>query len=134
MRIEETRAALDHLVRQGISRYIGASSGYAWRVAMALSTPEREGWARFISMQNRHNLVQWDAEREMIPLCLAEGIGIVPCSSLARGRHARPSPADPEPKMAPVELTLTTGVAPATRSALPAACPSRPLRRMMTEL
>ena len=93
--IEETLAALDHLVHQGKVRYIGASSGYAWQMARALSVSERRGWARFISMQNHYNLVYREEEREMIPLCTEEGVGIIPWSPLARGRLARttPSPA-----------------------------------------
>jgi 1-deoxyxylulose-5-phosphate synthase len=93
--IEETLGALDHLVTQGKVRYIGASSGYAWQMARALSISERRGWARFISMQNHYNLVYREEEREMIPLCLEEGIGVIPWSPLARGRLARttPSPA-----------------------------------------
>ena len=89
--IEETLAALDHLVHQGKVRYIGASSGYAWQMARALSRSERNGWARFISMQNHYNLVYREEEREMIPLCLEEGVGILPWSPLARGRLARTS-------------------------------------------
>ena len=94
--IEETLAALDHLVHQGKVRYIGASSGYAWQMAKALSLSERNGWARFISMQNHYNLVYREEEREMIPLCIDEGVGIIPWSPLARGRLARttPSPAE----------------------------------------
>jgi aryl-alcohol dehydrogenase-like predicted oxidoreductase len=93
--IEETLAALDHLVHHGKVRYIGASSGYAWQMARALSASERNGWARFISMQNHYNLVYREEEREMIPLCIDQGIGVVPWSPLARGRLARttPSPA-----------------------------------------
>jgi aryl-alcohol dehydrogenase-like predicted oxidoreductase len=90
--IEETLGALDHLVRQGKVRYIGASSGYAWEMARALSLSERRGWARFISMQNHYNLVYREEEREMIPLCIAEGVGIIPWSPLARGMLARPRP------------------------------------------
>jgi len=90
--IEETLAALDHLVHQGKVRYIGASSGYAWQMARALSVSERRGWARFISMQNHYNLVYREEEREMIPLCLEEGVGVVPWSPLARGRLARTTP------------------------------------------
>ncbi len=89
--IEETLAALDHLVQQGKVRYIGASSGYAWQMARALSRSERNGWAKFISMQNHYNLVYREEEREMIPLCLEEGLGILPWSPLARGRLARTS-------------------------------------------
>jgi 1-deoxyxylulose-5-phosphate synthase len=94
--IEETLAALDHLVQQGKVRYIGASSGYAWQMARSLSISERRGWARFISMQNHYNLVYREEEREMIPLCLEEGVGLIPWSPLARGRLARttPSPAE----------------------------------------
>ncbi|HET7612288.1 MAG TPA: aldo/keto reductase [Gemmatimonadaceae bacterium] len=89
--IEETLAALNHLVQQGKVRYIGASSGYAWQMARALSRSERNGWAKFISMQNHYNLVYREEEREMIPLCLEEGVGILPWSPLARGRLARTS-------------------------------------------
>jgi len=94
--IEETLAALDHLVQQGKVRYIGASSGYAWQMAQALSASERNGWAKFISMQNHYNLVYREEEREMIPLCNAEGVGIIPWSPLARGRLARTTPSASE--------------------------------------
>lgn len=90
--IEETLAALDHLVHQGKVRYIGASSGYAWQLAKALSASERNGWARFISMQDHYNLVYREEEREMIPLCVNEGLGVIPWSPLARGRLARMGP------------------------------------------
>jgi len=90
--IDETLAALDHLVHQGKVRYIGASSGYAWQMARALGTSEKHGWARFVSMQNHYNLVYREEEREMIPLCIEEGIGVVPWSPLARGRLARTTP------------------------------------------
>lgn len=83
--IEETLAALDHLVRSGKVRYIGASSGYAWQFAKALSASERHGWARFVTMQNHYNLLYREEEREMIPLCANEGIGLMPWSPLARG-------------------------------------------------
>jgi aryl-alcohol dehydrogenase-like predicted oxidoreductase len=83
--LEETLAALDFLVHQGKVRYIGASSCYAWQLAQALNISEREGWARFVSMQNHYNLVYREEEREMIPLCLKEGIGVIPWSPLARG-------------------------------------------------
>ena len=88
--IEETLAALDHLVHAGKVRYIGASSGPAWQLMRALSISERNGWARFVSMQNHYNLVYREEEREMIPLCLAEGLGVIPWSPLARGLVARP--------------------------------------------
>ncbi len=83
--IEETLAALDHLVQSGKVRYIGASSGWAWQLARALGVSERNGWARFGSMQNHYNLIYREEEREMIPLCEAEGIGVIPWSPLARG-------------------------------------------------
>jgi 1-deoxyxylulose-5-phosphate synthase len=91
--IEETLAALDHLVRAGKVRYVGASSGYAWTMALALSASERHGWARFVSMQNHYNLLYREEEREMIPLCLDQGVGVIPWSPLARGLLARPRPA-----------------------------------------
>jgi aryl-alcohol dehydrogenase-like predicted oxidoreductase len=94
--IEETLAALDHLVQQGKVRYIGASSGYAWQMAKALSTSEKNGWAKFISMQNHYNLVYREEEREMIPLCINEGVGCIPWSPLARGRLARTTPSPSE--------------------------------------
>jgi aryl-alcohol dehydrogenase-like predicted oxidoreductase len=88
--IDETLAALDHLVHQGKVRYIGASSGYAWQLMRALSVSERNGWARFVSMQNHYNLLYREEEREMIPLCHEEGLGIIPWSPLARGVLTRP--------------------------------------------
>lgn len=92
--IEETLEALNDLVRVGKVRYIGASSGPAWRMAQALSESERHGWARFVSMQNHYNLAYREEEREMVPLCLEEGVGLIPWSPLARGLLARPRPAD----------------------------------------
>jgi len=92
--IDETLEALNDLVRGGKVRHIGASSGPAWRMANALSLSERRGWARFISMQNHYNLVYREEEREMIPLCLEEGVGLVPWSPLARGMLTRPWPED----------------------------------------
>jgi len=92
--IDETLAALDQLVQAGKVRYIGASSGYAWEMALALSTSERHGWARFVSMQNHYNLLYREEEREMLPLCRHEGIGVIPWSPLARGLLARPRPTD----------------------------------------
>ncbi len=83
--IAETLRALDDLVRQGKVRYIGASSGYAWQMMKALSVSERHGWARFVTMQNHYNLLYREEEREMLPLCRSEGIGVVPWSPLARG-------------------------------------------------
>ncbi len=86
--IEETLAALDHLVHTGKVRYIGASSGWAWQMARGLGVSERNGWARFVSMQNHYNLIYREEEREMIPLCEAEGIAVIPWSPLARGMLA----------------------------------------------
>jgi 1-deoxyxylulose-5-phosphate synthase len=83
--VEETLETLDSLVRSGRVRYIGASSMYAWQFAKMLYTADLHGWVRFVSMQNHYNLVYREEEREMIPLCLAEGIGIIPWSPLARG-------------------------------------------------
>jgi 1-deoxyxylulose-5-phosphate synthase len=83
--IEETLEALNDVVRAGKARYIGASSMYAWQLARALSISERNGWSRFVSMQNHYNLVYREEEREMIPLCVDQGLGIIPWSPLARG-------------------------------------------------
>jgi len=83
--IDETLAALDALVRAGKVRYVGASSTDAWRFAKALYTADRHGWTRFVSMQNHYNLVYREEEREMLPLCREEGIGVIPWSPLARG-------------------------------------------------
>ncbi len=86
--LEETLSALDHLVQSGKVRYIGASSGWAWQMARALGLSDRHGWARFVSMQNHYNLIYREEEREMIPLCQAEGVGVIPWSPLARGHLA----------------------------------------------
>jgi aryl-alcohol dehydrogenase-like predicted oxidoreductase len=83
--LEETLGALDFLVRQGKVRYIGASSAAAWKFAQSLAVSERHGWARFAAMQNHYNLIYREEEREMIPLCQSEGIGVIPWSPLARG-------------------------------------------------
>lgn len=83
--IEETLEALDSLVRSGKVRYLGASSMAAWQMAKALFTAGERGWHRFVSMQNHHNLIYREEEREMIPLCLDQGVGLLPWSPLARG-------------------------------------------------
>jgi aryl-alcohol dehydrogenase-like predicted oxidoreductase len=83
--IEETLEALDAVVRAGKALYIGASSMFAWQMAKMLHTSDRLGLARFVSMQNHYNLVYREEEREMIPLCRDEGIGLIPWSPLARG-------------------------------------------------
>ena len=82
---EETLAALHDLVKSGKVRYIGASSMYAWQFAKSLYLADLHGWTRFISMQDHYNLVYREEEREMLPLCQAEGIGVIPWSPLARG-------------------------------------------------
>ncbi|MBT3313973.1 MAG: aldo/keto reductase [Anaerolineae bacterium] len=83
--IEETMEALHDIVKAGKARYIGASSMYAWQFAKAQHTAEVNGWTRFTSMQNHYNLVYREEEREMIPLCIDQGIGLIPWSPLARG-------------------------------------------------
>jgi aryl-alcohol dehydrogenase (NADP+) len=88
--IEETLEALHDVVKAGKARYIGASSMYAWQFAQMLAASERHGWTRFVSMQNHYNLVYREEEREMIPLCRAAGIGVIPWSPLARGLLTRP--------------------------------------------
>jgi aryl-alcohol dehydrogenase-like predicted oxidoreductase len=86
--IEETMDALNEVVRSGKARYIGASSMYAWQFAKAQHVAERHGFAAFVSMQNHYNLLYREEEREMIPLCLDQGIGVIPWSPLARGMLA----------------------------------------------
>ena len=88
--IEETLEALHDVVRAGKARYIGASSMYAWQFAKMLCTAELNGWTRFVSMQNHLNLLHREEEKEMLPLCVDQGIGLIPWSPLARGRLARP--------------------------------------------
>jgi aryl-alcohol dehydrogenase (NADP+) len=83
--IEETLEALNDVVRAGKARYIGASSMYAWQFAKMLSTSEKHGWTKFVSMQPQYNLVYREEEREMLPLCKDQGVGVIPWSPLARG-------------------------------------------------
>jgi aryl-alcohol dehydrogenase-like predicted oxidoreductase len=83
--VDETLAALDQLVEQGKVRYIGASSGPAYRFARALALSDARGWARLASMQNHYNLLYREEEREMLPLCREEGVAVIPWSPLARG-------------------------------------------------
>jgi 1-deoxyxylulose-5-phosphate synthase len=87
--IEETLEALHDVVKAGKARYIGASSMYAWQFAKMLHTSEQHGWTRFTTMQNHYNLLYREEEREMLPLCVDEGIGVIPWSPLARGRLTR---------------------------------------------
>jgi 1-deoxyxylulose-5-phosphate synthase len=83
--VEETMSALHDVVRAGKARYIGASSMYAWQFAKAQHAADVNGWTPFVSMQNHYNLVYREEEREMIPLCIDQGIGVIPWSPLARG-------------------------------------------------
>jgi aryl-alcohol dehydrogenase-like predicted oxidoreductase len=87
--IEETMEALHDVVKSGKARYIGASSMYAWEFGKALAVAERNGWTRFVSMQNLVNLMYREEEREMLPLCADQGIGVIPWSPQARGRLTR---------------------------------------------
>jgi aryl-alcohol dehydrogenase (NADP+) len=88
--IEETLEALNDVVRAGKARYIGASSMAAWQFLKMIMTSEKHGWAKFVSMQNQLNLIEREDEREMLPLCIDQGIGMIPWSPLARGRLTRP--------------------------------------------
>jgi aryl-alcohol dehydrogenase (NADP+) len=87
--IEETMEALHDVVKAGKARYIGASSMYAWQFAKAQHTADLGGWTRFVSMQNHYNLIYREEEREMLPLCADQGVGVIPWSPLARGRLTR---------------------------------------------
>jgi len=88
--IEETLEALHDVVKSGKARYIGASSMHAWQFAKALCLADLHGWTRFVSMQPHYNLLYREEEREMLPLCESEGIGVIPWSPQARGRLTRP--------------------------------------------
>jgi aryl-alcohol dehydrogenase (NADP+) len=88
--VEETMEALHDVVKSGKARYIGASSMYAWQFSKMQHAAERHGWTRFVSMQNHYNLIYREEEREMLPLCLDQGVGVIPWSPLARGRLTRP--------------------------------------------
>lgn len=92
--VEETMEALHDVVKAGKARYLGTSSMYAWQFAKAQYTADLHGWTRFISMQNHYNLLYREEEREMIPFCLDQGVGLIPWSPLARGRLARGLDAD----------------------------------------
>lgn len=87
--IEETMEVLNDVVRAGKARYIGASSMFAWQFSKAQHTAQSHGWTRFVSMQNHYNLVYREEEREMIPLCLDQGVGLIPWSPMARGFFAQ---------------------------------------------
>ena len=88
--IEETLEALNDCVRAGKVRYLGASSMWAWQFSKALYTSAAHGWAKFVTMQPHYNLLYREEEREMLPLCLDQGVGVIPWSPLARGKLARP--------------------------------------------
>jgi aryl-alcohol dehydrogenase (NADP+) len=83
--IDETMEALHDIVRSGRARYVGASSMYAWQFAKAQYTADLHGWTRFVSMQNHYNMIYREEEREMIPFCIDQGVGLIPWSPLARG-------------------------------------------------
>jgi aryl-alcohol dehydrogenase-like predicted oxidoreductase len=102
--IEETMEALHDVVKAGKARYLGASSMWAWQLAKAQHVAAMHGWTRFVSMQNHYNLLYREEEREMNPLCLDQGMGIIPWSPLARGRLARA----PEAKTARSESDMFT--------------------------
>lgn len=87
--IEETMEALHDIVKAGKARYIGASAMFAWQFAKAQYTADLHGWTRFVSMQNHYNLIYREEEREMIPFCQDQGVGVIPFSPLARGVLAR---------------------------------------------
>ena len=88
--VEETMEALHDVVKAGKARYLGASSMYAWQFATMQHAADLGGWTRFVSMQNHYNLIYREEEREMLPLCADQGVGVIPWSPLARGRLTRP--------------------------------------------
>ena len=88
--VEETMEALNDVVRAGKARYIGASSMFAWQFAQMQYTADLNGWTRFVSMQDQYNLLMREEEREMLPFCLDQGVGVIPWSPLARGHLTRP--------------------------------------------
>jgi len=94
--IEETLDALNDVIKSGKARYIGASSMHAWQFSKSLFQADIHGWTRFVSMQNHYNLIYREEEREMIPLCIEEGIGLIPWSPIARGFLAGKWPRDQE--------------------------------------
>ena len=94
--VEETLEALHDVVKAGKARYLGASSMWAWQFSKALHLADAHDWSRFVSMQDHLNLLQREEEREMLPLCVDEGIGVIPWSPLARGRLTRPWGTDTE--------------------------------------
>ena len=135
--IEETMGALHDVVRSGKARYIGASSMFAWQFAKAQHTAEAHGWTKFVSMQNHYNLIYREEEREMIPLCLDQGVGVHPLEPAGAGRagrkpHAGRRPATPRaraPTRSPTTSTTSrrtsTWSTPRPRSPRHAACRRR---------
>ncbi len=115
--IEETLEALHDVVKAGKARYIGASSMYSWQFAKALYLADLHGWTRFASMQNHYNLIYREEEREMMGLCQAEGVGVIPWSPLARGRLARPADAESTARLETDQFgkTMYAGTAAADR-------------------
>ena len=111
--IEETLEALHDLINAGKVRYIGASSMYAWQFAKALYLADLHGWTRFVSMQNHYNLLYREEEREMMPLCLDQQIGVIPWSPLARGRLTRPWRREDAGTRAPTPTSSVTRCTPA---------------------
>jgi aryl-alcohol dehydrogenase-like predicted oxidoreductase len=101
--IEETMEALNGVVRAGKARYIGASAMWAWQFQKALHVAEKHGWTRFVSMQNHLNLLYREEEREMLPLCRAEKIGVIPYSPLASGRLTRDWSSEPRFVLKPIK-------------------------------
>ena len=115
--IEETMEALHDVVRAGKARYIGASSMFSWQFAKAQYTAEQHGWTKFVSMQNHYNLIYREEEREMIPLCLDQGVGCIPWSPLARGVLGGNRSRDggrPPPARAPIRSPTTSTPSPPT--------------------
>jgi len=121
--IEETLEALHDVVRAGKARYIGASSMHAWQFAQALYLADLHGWTRFVSMQDHVNLLYREEEREMLGLCMDQGIGVIPWSPLARGKLARPWETEPSTKRAETDefgKTLYTAAEDADRAVVEA--------------
>ena len=115
--IEETLEALNDVVRAGKARYIGASSMFAWQFAKALHTSEKHGWTKFVSMQNHYNLVYREEEREMIPLCIDQGIGLIPWSPWhAASSRGTANAAEAARRSAPTAIRLRTACISATRT------------------
>ena len=122
--------ALHDVVRAGKARYIGASSMFAWQFAKAQHVAERHGWTRFVSMQNHYNLIYREEEREMIPLCLDQGVGVIPWSPLARGvlagNRTRAGERHDDPRRTPTRSPTTSTASPPTSTSSSASPRSPP--------